>query len=76
MTVGGRSLEEAKLNKNMKSCAYYSGRFPAVGNIKCTNPVQGRFVKIQLRGKSWLTLCEVEVFATYGKYGCLKSHLH
>ena len=67
MTVGGRSLTEAKLNMNMKSCAYFSGRFPSVRNLTCTSPVRGRFLKIQLRGKNPLTLCEVEVFGTYGK---------
>ena len=72
VTVGGSSLTEAKLNKNMKSCAYYSGRFPSVGNLKCTSPVQGRFVKIQLRGKNLLTLCEVQVLGSQGKYRCLK----
>ena len=67
MTVGGRSLTEAKMNENMKSCAYFSGGFPSVGNLTCTSPVRGRFLKIQLRGTNPLTLCEVEVFGTYGK---------
>ena len=75
VTVGGGSLAEAKLNKNMKSCAYYGGSFPSVGEILCTSPVQGRFLKIQLRGKNYLHLCEVEVFETHGKLGFLKSHL-
>ena len=49
---------------NYQLCSHYGG---AAGrgqllNLNCRRPMYGRYVIVQIHGRQWLTLCEVEVF--------------
>ncbi len=45
-------------------CKYHPGAVKqgATIDIRCSKPLAGRNVMIQLRGRNYLTLCEVQVF--------------
>ena len=48
----------------MTRCKYHPGAVKqgATIDIRCNSPLSGRNVMIQLRGRNYLTLCEVQVF--------------
>lgn len=55
-------------NEN-RICAYHSGAFGRgqTKTLRCNRPMVGRYVFVRLRTTEYLTLCEVEVFASRAK---------
>ena len=52
-------------------CVYRRAAFRGRLNLRCGRRVSGRYVMVRLRQakKQYLTLCEVDVYATAGKFG-------
>ena len=52
-------------------CVYRKAAFHGRLNLRCGRRVSGRYVMVRLRQakKQYLTLCEVDVYATAGKFG-------
>ena len=60
-TAGSTQKEDVQ---SWSECAFVQGALSAgeLRDIQCTQLHSGRYVAIQLQGKEYLTLCEVEVF--------------
>ena len=56
-------------------CKYHSGSVSSGGTItlNCDGSNHGRYVYVMLRGKDFLTLCEVEVYSKKGMINILLS---
>ena len=63
------SFDAAKKNRGNKLCMFHRNavRQRITKTLRCKKLIKARYVKIQIRGRGIVTLCEVEVYAAKGK---------